>query len=381
MLYLLLLLFSTYFLAAEYQRQCIYMEDRGRKICGFVALGSNGKIIYFTLASIFVLFSGLRSVNNDTGNYIVYYLYKYEGKLSEIASIPFSLSDGYLFQLLNLFGKMVFGDNYARFLTFLALITCVSYLKFIRKYSVDFSLTVYLLITSTFFDFSMAAVRQCLAIAIAIWAIPCFCKKKYLHGFLWLALGICIHQFVVLFAVALFLKDEVWNKKTMLIIAATVIVSTSFSAIFSNIAESTGYAESSLVTSAGTNVLRTLVWLVPVILSLLYRNAVNAKCDMLGKVFINLSLIGSMIMVLASFGGANLIARTAYYFYPFFILSFGEIISLAMEKRDAQLFRILCMLGFFAYFVLLNMGNSGFFEDYYHHNSIFDLFRSTLTLL
>lgn len=378
MFYLLLLIFFTYTLAHAYQNQSVYLADHSKKRCGFVAKRANEKLIYFLIVMIFVLFSGLRSVNNDTRAYIAGFLYQYNGYLSEIKNINFSIEDGYLFAILNVLGKAVFGNNYARFLTFVALLTCGSYLKFFRKYSSDFSLAVYLLITSTFFNFSMAALRQCLAVAVAIWAIPCFCQKKYFRGFFYLAIGTLLHEFVILFAVALFLKNDVWNKKTVLIVAGTVVVSFGFSAIFASVAKGTGYAESDLVVSAGTSVLRTLVWLIPVALSLLYRNSVNEKCDVYAKTFINLSLIGSMIMVLASFGGANLIARTAYYFYPFFILAFTEIITGAMDKKDAGLFRRLCMFGFFAYFVILNRGKGGFFVDYYRHNSILDLFRKTV---
>lgn len=118
------------------------------------------------------------------------------------------------------------------------------------------------------------------------------------------------------------------------------------------------------------------MWLVPVALSFLYKKKINVSCDKYGKLFINLSLVGAMIMILASFGGANLLGRMAYYFYPLYILAVIEIIEVAMNVRDTKIMRLCCMAGFLMYFVALSMGSGGFFEDPLRHNSIVDLFRS-----
>lgn len=370
----LMLILCAYGLASSVQKGSPFIENRGKKRCGVVPIRSNEKLLYFLLVAGVSLFSGLRSRYNDTGNYVFFYLNTIEPSLSSLAGLPFG--DGMGFTVYETIVKIIFGDNYARFLTVTAVLTIGSYILFFRKYSLDFRMAVYLLITTTFFSFTMAAMRQCLAMAIVIWAIPSFIEKHNIRGMIYVLLAASIHQFSVLYLIAFFLRGNVWTTKSLMIVVATVFVSSGFTQIFNNIAELTGYAEEDLVDSAGTNILRTLVWLVPVALSFVCKNSINACCDEYGKLFINLSLVGAMIMILASFGGANLLARMAFYFYPFYILAIIEIIEVAMNVRDARQMRLCCMAGFLMYFIVLSVGTGGFFEDYYRHNSIVDLFRS-----
>lgn len=374
MFYLLMLIFCAYGLASAVQKRSPFIADRSRKRCGVVPIRGNEKILYFFLVAVVSLFSGLRTRYNDTDNYVFVYLYTIEPSVSSLLSVPFE--DGFGFVVYEILVKMIFGSNYARFLTVTACVTIGSYLLFFRKYSSNFRMAVFLFITTTFFEYTMGAMRQCLAVAIVIWAIPSFVEKHWIRGVLYVLVANTIHQFSVIYLIALLLMDNVWKSKTLLIIFATVVVSMSFSQIFSSVAEAIGYSEEDLATSAGTNVLRTLVWLVPVVLSFLYQARINVSCDRYGKLFINLSLIGSMIMVLASFGGANLIGRMAYYFYPFYILALIEIIEVAMNVQDSKTMRLCCMAGFLMYFIVLSTGTHGMFEDYFRHNSIVDLFRT-----
>lgn len=374
MFYSLMLILFAYVLASAVQNGSPFLEDRSRKRCGVVPVRFSEKMLYFLLVAGISLFSGLRSRYNDTGNYVFSYLYTIEPSLSSLSGLPFE--DGIGFIVYETIVKILFGSNYARFLTVTAFITIGSFILFFRKYSSNFSVAVYLLITTTFYSFTMGGIRQSLAMAVVIWAIPNFIKKRYLRGLIYVLLATSIHQFSILYLVALFLMGNVWTIKTMMIVLATVVVSFGFTEIFGKVAEITGYSEQDLAGSAGTNILRTLVWLVPVALSFLYKKKINVSCDKYGKLFINLSLVGAMIMILASFGGANLLGRMAYYFYPLYILAVIEIIEVAMNVRDTKIMRLCCMAGFLMYFVALSMGSGGFFEDPLRHNSIVDLFRS-----
>lgn len=374
MFYSLMLILFAYVLASAVQNGSPFLEDRSRKRCGVVPVRFSEKMLYFLLVAGVSLFSGLRSRYNDTGNYVFAYLYTIEPSLSSLSGLP--LEDGIGFLIYETIVKIFCGSNYARFLTVTAFITIGSFILFFRKYSSNFSVAVYLLITTTFYSFTMGGIRQSLAMAVVIWAIPNFIKKRYLRGLIYVLLATSIHQFSILYLVALFLMGNVWTIKTMMIVLATVVVSFGFTEIFGKVAEITGYSEQDLAGSAGTNILRTLVWLVPVALSFLYKKKINVSCDKYGKLFINLSLVGAMIMILASFGGANLLGRMAYYFYPLYILAVIEIIEVAMNVRDIKIMRLCCMAGFLMYFVALSMGSGGFFEDHYRHNSIVDLFRA-----
>jgi hypothetical protein len=70
--------------------------------------------------------------------------------------------------------------------------------------------------------------------------------------------------------------------------------------------------------------------------------------------------------------------RAAFLFYPFFILALTETIDCSFEGKNHYIMRLLCMFGFLMYFIILSIGTGGFFEDTLVHNSIWDLFKSTV---
>jgi hypothetical protein len=329
------------------------------------------------LVILIVLYSGLRSRSNDTGNYIYGYLRGVSDNLFDIKDVLFSMEDGFGFTIYEIIVKAVFGSNYARFLTVTSLIICESNIKFFRRYSSDFSLAIFLFITTTYYSFTMAAVRQCLAMAIGIWAIPMFSNKKWFKGILVVLLAACIHQTSILYIFVIFLTSDIWNKRTNILIIVMVAIASRYDLFIATVANVTGYGEEALL-SDGTNIFRTFVWLVPVILSFIYRKKLNNDCNIMIKTVINLSEVGSVLMVLASFGAANLMGRAAFLFYPFFILALTETIDCSFEGKNHYIMRLLCMFGFLMYFIILSIGTGGFFEDTLVHNSIWDLFKSTV---
>jgi hypothetical protein len=359
--------------AKSFERRCVLEEDDNANFIWRIPTTGQAYFFLTVLALIIVLYSGLRSRSNDTGNYIYGYLWGISGNLHEIKDVLFAMEDGFGFTIYEIIVKAIFGSNYVRFLTVTALITCGSNIKFWRRYSSDFSLAIFLFITTTYYSFTMAAVRQCLAMAIGIWAIPKFIEKKWLKGVLIVLLAACIHQTSILYLFGIFLTSNIWNKMTNVLILVMVAISSWYDVFITTVAMVTGYGKESFL-SDGTNIYRTFVWLVPVVLSFIYRKKFNRDGNMMSKTAVNLSEIGSALMILASFGAANLMGRAAYLFYPFFILALTEIIDCSFEGKNYYIMRSLCMLGFLMYFVILSKGNGGFWEDILRHNSIWALF-------
>lgn len=379
MIYSFVLLLISVFFAKSFQNKAVYIDNLSQKQCGWVPKYNQANKAYFLLILLLTLYSGLRSRGNDTGAYIGAYLYDVEGSLKSFEGISFGFLDEPGFEIYQVLVKMIAGNNYARFLTITALITCASSIAFFRKYSSDFSLAVFIYIASTYYSYAMAALRQCLAMAIGIWAIPLIYKKKWIKAAVVLMVAVSFHKLIIIFALAVFLNDNVWTWKTGMIVLGTTVLAIGFSTIVPVFSSTLGYNEDYMIwlaSTQGTNIFRVLVWLLPAVLSFVYRNSVNASCNPMQKMIINLSIVGSMIMFLASFGAANMVARMAFYFYPFFVLSFTELITPKIVGNNCGTLKSLCKIGFFSYYLILNWNPSNFFVDTMKHNSIIDLFRS-----
>ena len=110
---------------------------------------------------------------------------------------------------------------------------------------------------------------------------------------------------------------------------------------------------------------------MPTVLSFVYKNQINEISTPFNKLCINLMQIGSMCMVLAGIGGANLIGRTAYYFYPFFVLGYVEIVHVISINKRTPL-KTFCYIGFGAFYFFMTVGS--LFTDYMNHVGISALF-------
>lgn len=117
-----------------------------------------------------MLFSGLRIRYNDTATYIDSY-----NNMPE--DISWVIGDNPAFQVVNKILKTL-GISANGFIMFYSLITVSIYVWFIRKYSSDFSLSLYILLTGGAYVFSLAAIKQCMAIAIGLLAIDAAIQKR-----------------------------------------------------------------------------------------------------------------------------------------------------------------------------------------------------------
>ena len=146
------------------------------------------------LILIVVFVCGLRIKYNDTGNYIGGFLAS--PTLGEIFGTPMTWGDCPGFLYLQAAVRSV-TDNPHLFIMLCAAINVAPVLIFLKKYSNNFFFTMFLYVAAGQFLFSLAALKQAIAIAIAIWAIPLYLKKKYLAALVVLMLAALFHPYVL----------------------------------------------------------------------------------------------------------------------------------------------------------------------------------------
>ena len=333
---------------------------------------------FIALAITMILYAGLRSAVNDTANYAK----GFEKIAPSISGLDWSLGNNPLFIVYEAVLKKFVTSSTSVFFLITSFLVVLSYLLFIKKYSVNFGLSIYLLISFTLYAFTMAALKQTLAIAIAIWAIPLILEKKYLRALLLIGIATLFHAFTFVFLIAFVMGKSIWDKRAVIIIIATIIIGVSFSMFvgqaldFTNSIGGNAYEFEDFVSGTGTSFLRIIVYLIPSILTFAFRYKLREVKDPFLNISINLSLVASCLMALAGIGGANLTGRLAGYFDLFICFSLPATLKYGIESkktRDIATGVIFLAFAFFyySYYHRFDGASSSPFTDYYAHSSLF----------
>ena len=336
-----------------------YLSDRGSAYQ--MKIGEKVKFhrdyfFFFLTAVTMSLFVGLRLWCNDTGEYLAIYTYLTPDQGS-IFDIPdWSLGENPGFLILNRILKHLHFSN-QNYLMFFACFTNFTYLWFLKKYSKNFFLSVFLIWTMGTYIFTAAAIKQTLAIALGLIGVDFFLKGKKGYFLLFILLGMTIHPYVALFFIVPFLFFPPWTKKTYWLLGIFALTGVSLQFLLRTIVSVANiFGEPYSVeefAGAGVNVFRLAVVWAPVVLSLFVRERMKKSEDRENNLFMNLSMLNAEIMFVALFGTANYFARLANYFQIFQAISIPWMLQI-FSKKNRKEFTIFIMICYFAYFIVAN---------------------------
>lgn len=327
-------------------------------------LGLKGKILFFALIFLLVWFAGLRTKMNDTATYLYAYTYRIPGNLSSIQTISWRIGDNPLFSIYQIVLKSFVSDNGQVFLLITALIVELSMIKFLLKYSENFGFSVYLFMAFTVYAFTMAAMKQTLATAIAIWAMPAFLNKSYIKGIVIIIIASLIHPYVALLVSGMFIANKgIWNRTISIAVIATVIIAIFYTTFigralsFAALIGDDTYDASWFSEGTGVGVFRILSYAITPFLAFISRAQLKNEDNPMMELCINMSIIALCLSFVSSFGGATLFGRLPNYFDLFICLSIPYIL-----KPDDSMFNnnktVITVVLYVAYFV--------FYYNYYN---------------
>lgn len=110
------------------------------------------------------------------------------------------------FKLINKF-VLLFTRDYAGLFIVTALLFCFFIYKAIYSQSINPAFSIFLLVTSGFYFYSMNAVRQCIAVAIFFYAVPYIENKKFIKYLFWILLASTIHLVALIFIPVYFIGN------------------------------------------------------------------------------------------------------------------------------------------------------------------------------
>lgn len=333
------------------------------------------KFFYFIMACSMAIFVGLRTRGNDTYVYRAIYENTMTGSVG-FASIQWNvLSSAPGLELLQVIIKTM-GATTQDYLMITGFFVTYTYLWFIKKYTSEIWLSVYYFITMGVYTFSMAAIKQTMAVAFLMFATDNAIQGKWRKFIFWLIVAELFHPYAFIYAVVPFLVFAPWSRRSYWLLVATAVVSVFLSRFMGSIGDLTnalGYTnyEANEFAGAGVNIFRVLVVWVTVILSWLGRNELRESEDRTQNIIVNLAMMNAVIMFIGLFGTANYFARLANYFLIFQVLALPWLFRF-ISVNNRKIITGLSVVGYLLYFYYDMVLANGSFDSQYNFITIFD---------
>lgn len=307
------------------------------------------------IALILVLFSGLRTGYNDTYTYIV--VFRGSPTVSEFladSSNLHPLHNPLFYFYLSLLRTVT--SNYHIFLMLSAAITVPLMVRFIAKVTEpsDFPLSMLLFMTLGTYVFTMAAIKQSLAMAILCPAIIALRDKKYAKFLVITAVAALIHTYAAVFFILPLLGEKPWRLRSFVFILGSLLVTLNFSSAISSIlryADTVGKSISADEVFDGNrmNIFRVAVYSVVPAASLLFRKRLEPLMDRTQALLINMSICSLAFILPGTMNGANMFGRIAVYFELGAICVMPWIIDTVFDRRSAGIIKTVCAACFIAF--------------------------------
>lgn len=331
------------------------------------------RIVFFLLVLTLALPSTLCTSYNDTGAYIRAFMQaKPLGRL---------LASGELHMLRNpmfvIYQSLVktFTNNHIIFFLIPAFFVQYSYLRFIRRHCDNFLFGVFLYICLGTYIFSLAAMKQTIAMAILLYAVEFLIDRKYGRFFLTVFLAFTFHTYALCFVVLPLFTVKPWTPRTWLMLLAVAVVIANFNTVISSFLDfvnesGKSLAEEEVIGTAGINPIRVMVYAVTPLFALFFRRYLySGPANRERYILTNMSVLTVSIMSLGLVNAANMFARMGQYFEVGLICSLPWMIEKPFEKSSMRLIYLLaivCFVGFFCYANLVQI----VFDDHFGRYTI-----------
>ncbi|MFC5406785.1 EpsG family protein [Cohnella soli] len=293
-------------------------------------------------ASTLILVSGLRNNIGDT----FFYMHAYE--VNDFSWYAILQQKDIGFNLLQKLLKEITDDP--QLLIFLmALFTNILIVAALYRYSRLFEVAVFIYITSGAYIVSMNGMRQYFAAAIVIAATKYLIKGRWKPYFAIVLLAAVFHQSALIMLPIYFLvRRRAWTVSSFVLLSMAVVIVFGFNQ-FQNLLfaalKDTSYGEYQQFQEGGASVIRVIFYALPLFVAYFGRDKLRKLYPNI-DVFVNLSIIGVVIMIISTQNW--IFARMAIYFSLYQIVLISWIIKIFREK-DQKLIYVL-LLGLYLFF-------------------------------
>ena len=314
------------------------------------------KLATWLLTAVLIGFCGIRVKGNDTTTYLIMFdqipLWDdyWAGNTYDFAG---GIGFGAIVSLLK-----TWGFSHQDFLMFFAAVTLIPYVMFVRRFSKSMMFGVFLMFTTGFYLFTLAAIKQCIATAVCLIAVGFAVDRKWLPYLLMMFLAIMLHPYAMVYLLVPLLMFKPWTTTTFIYIGVFVAVGFYLESLLGTVLDITdmmgaNYAQDEF-TGEGINIFRVLVSFAPLMLAVLCGNNLFQHSTRADDLMFNMAMINALIMFVGLFGTANYFARLANYFLPAQIITIPSILG-RIHPKDRKWLVPVCVVGYLGYFMYENV--------------------------
>lgn len=267
------------------------------------------------------LWSGFRGDIADTTLYRKLFLEE-SRDLWDIPKVLFSDGKDTGFAALTIFIKHFIGNNDKLYFCLFAFfqMACICYV--FRKYSSDFWISIFLFVASTdYTSWMFNGMRQFIAVCMIFGSFDLMVKKKYIRLIIVILLASLIHGSALLMIPIIFVvQGKPWNIRTILMLLATAMVVLfidRFTPLLSNLLADTQYNDIMTneiwINDDGTNIIRVLVYSVPMLFSLVGRKYINQANNPAMNICVNCTIVTTSLYLVSVVTSGIYIGRLPIY--------------------------------------------------------------------
>lgn len=330
------------------------------------------KVVYCALIIAFIFFAGLRSSYNDTGTYIQGY------QLIDISHIEISSAlEAYGgFELYQQLIKRYISTNPQVFIFITSIMTNLLYIPFIARHTRYISESLYLYSIGSFI-FCMAGLKQAISIGISFYAIQAYLEKKYLRSIIILFIAMTFHPYIICLLCVPFLKKQVWDRKTIMVIILCIIALNNLDTVIQIIGLFGKDYSNETFNDYTINPIRVLVEAVPIFISWFYKEKINRTKNIFMILGVNMRIISFLFIAMGLFVNPIYFGRMSSYFSALSAIMIPEMLYTCWKNYiNRRMLLLGYYLFFFIYFLMdmTKIGSISIFVDQFKHVPISSLF-------
>lgn len=320
-----------------------------------VAIGIKNDVIsgaiYLLILVAIILFSGTRSGYNDTYTYKENF--EFLLKVDQISfSTIFTPYGG--FQFYQMLIKKYISTNPQALVFITAVLTNILILPYIIRHTKYFASSLFFFFIN-FFSFSMAGLKQAIAMAIALYALDAFMRKKYCRAAIIFFVAYTFHPYIICLLSVILLTESIWNTRTVVIIIIIVFVIANFENFLGFFTSIGKEYEATSFLGQTINPFRIIVESIPIIISWIYRKKINETNDKWLILGINLSIVSFFILVLGLFFNAMYLGRIATYFSIISFIALPKMLHAVFDGEERSQILFLAYYSLFFVYCVLDM--------------------------
>lgn len=300
------------------------------------------KFLAIAAALTLAMVSGLRMNIGDT------FLYMHSYSIGDFSWQSVAASHDIGFNILQMLLKQLSDDPQILVLT-TGVVTNLLIIMVLYRYTRLFELSVYLYITTGTFTVSMNGIRQFLAASIVFAATKFLLEGKWKSYIAVVVFASFFHQSaLIMIPIYFIVRRKAWTRATAILLTLAVLIVVGFnefSELLFTAIKDTQYGSYQSFDEGGANVLRAMVWIIPLVIAYFGKEKLRAvfpKAD----IIVNISLVGAILMIISTQNW--IFARMAIYFNLYQLILFAWLIKVFREKDQKLVY--LCILVFFFLF-------------------------------